>query len=149
MHELSIERTLDAPVAAVWRAWTEHLPEWWCPRPWTTEVHAMDLRPGGAFATTMRGPEGETHPGEGVFLEVTPERRVVFTNALAPGWRPQEDGIAMVGVFEFEPDGDRTRYRASARHCGTETRDRHEAMGFEGGWGAVAVQLEEVAKRLA
>jgi uncharacterized protein YndB with AHSA1/START domain len=149
MNELSIERLLDAPVAAVWRAWTEHLPEWWCPRPWTTELHELDLHPGGRFSTTMRGPAGESFTGESVILEVVPERRVVWTNALTPGWQPQDPGpVMMVATFAFEPDGERTRYRASARHWTAEARDAHSAMGFEGGWTAVATQLEEVARRL-
>lgn len=146
---LSIERVIDAPVAAVWRAWTEHLAEWWCPRPWTTELQELDLRAGGRFATVMRGPDGEEFGGESVFLDVVPERRVVFTNAIAPGWRPQSQPPLFIGVFEFEPDGDRTRYRASARHWREEDKSNHEAMGFEAGWGAVAAQLEEVARRLA
>ena len=148
--ELSIERVLEAPVAAVWRAWTDHLAEWWCPRPWTTEVRALEFRPGGRFDTVMRGPDGEEHAGEGVVLEVVPERRLVFTNALHRDWQPQSPApVAMVGVFEFSPDGDRTRYRAAARHWTAEACDAHAAMGFEEGWGAVAGQLEAVAQRVA
>jgi uncharacterized protein YndB with AHSA1/START domain len=149
MHELSIERTLDAPVAAVWRAWTEHLPDWWCPRPWRTELHVLELRPGGRFGTTMHGPDGEAFSGESVILAVVPEQLVVFTNALTADWQPQDaEPLAMVGRFAFAPDGHRTRYRASAAHWSADARDRHAAMGFEQGWGAVATQLEEVAKRL-
>lgn len=58
--DLVISRVLAAPRAAVWRAWTEPdlLRQWWCPRPWTTEVRAFELRAGGAFHTFMQGPEG-------------------------------------------------------------------------------------------
>jgi uncharacterized protein YndB with AHSA1/START domain len=61
-NDLIITRHVRAPRAALWRAWTdpELLKEWWCPKPWTTEVRAFDLRPGGAFYTFMRGP---AHPG--------------------------------------------------------------------------------------
>lgn len=149
-HELAIEQVLDAPVRTVWRAWTEHLEQWWCPLPWRTELHALELHPGGRFATTMLGPEGERHPGESVILEVVPERRVVFTNALLSGWQPQAGvPFSMVGVFEFTPEGSQTRYRAAARHWSAEDRDQHQAMGFEAGWTAVACQLEAVARRLA
>jgi uncharacterized protein YndB with AHSA1/START domain len=146
-YELSIERLIDAPVAAVWRAYTDHLAEWFCPRPWTVEVIAQELRPGGRSALIMRGPNGEESPAEGVYLEVVPERRVVFTDAFAAGWQPQ--GPFMVGTMEFTPEGDRTRYRAGARHWTAEARDQHAAMGFETGWSTVADQLEEVARRLA
>lgn len=146
-HELAIERLIDAPVQAVWRAFTDDLGEWWCPRPWTAEIVARELRPGGRSATVMRGPGGEEMPQGGVYLEVVPERRVVFTDAFAAGWMPH--GPFMVGFLEWTPEGDRTRYRAGARHWSAEARDRHAAMGFEAGRSAVAAQCEEVARRLA
>ncbi|MGC6400535.1 SRPBCC family protein [Sphingomonas sp. FW199] len=146
-NELSIERVLDAPVAALWRAYTHHLNEWFCPPPWRAEVVEMDLRPGGRSAITMYGPDGEVMPNDGIYLEVVPERRIVFTDALTTDWQPQ--GPFMVGGFEFEPDGERTRYRGWARHWTKEAKAQHEAMGFEAGWGKVAEQLEAVAKRIA
>ncbi|WP_426165565.1 SRPBCC domain-containing protein [Sandarakinorhabdus sp. DWP1-3-1] len=147
-HELSVSHHIAAPPAVVWRAFTEHLTEWWCPRPWTSEIRALEWRPGGAFDIAMKGPDGEGGGGAGVVLEVTPERRFVFTSALAPGWQPQED-FKMVGIFEFAPAADGgTDYRATARHWDEATKQTHEAMGFATGWGAVAVQLAEVAERL-
>lgn len=146
-RELIVERLMDAPIAAVWQAWDEHLTEWWCPKPWITQIIEMDKRPGGRSAMIMRGPNGEEAPQEGMFLEFTPAKRVVFTDALTQGWNPA--GPFMVGIMEFEPEDDKTRYRGIARHWTDEAYEQHKAMGFEAGWGAVAVQLEEVAKRLA
>ncbi|WP_442679142.1 SRPBCC domain-containing protein [Sphingomonas sp. ASY06-1R] len=54
-YALWIERVLDAPVAAVWQAWTEHLEEWWAPKPWTTRIIEQDLRAGGKSILDMRG----------------------------------------------------------------------------------------------
>lgn len=145
-NELAIERRIPAPVETVWRAWSDHLPKWWAPRPWTTELLGLDLWPGGRFATTMRGPNGEAMTGEGVILDVVPHERIVFTNAFAPGWIPQPQRLAFVGVFTFEADGDgATLYRAAARHWDEETAKMHAEMGFEGGWAMVAQQLEAVA----
>ena len=147
---LSLERTLDAPREAVWRAMTDHIAEWWCPRPWTTEVVALEWKSGGRFCLRMHGPEGEVHGGDGMLLEVAPRERIVFTNALGAGWTPQAaEPVMIVGVFELAdaPDG-RTAYRASARHWNTAETKRHEEMGFAQGWGICADQLEEVARRL-
>ena len=147
LHELAVERLIDAPAAAVWRAYTDHLGDWFCPAPWRAEVVAMDLRAGGRSAITMYGPDGEVMPNEGVYLEVIPERRIVFTDAFRSGWLPQ--GPFMVGFMEFTPEGSRTRYRGGARHWSSEALERHKAMGFETGWGKVAEQLEAVARRIA
>ena len=49
--DLEIVRVVAAPRAKVWRAWSDPdiLKQWWCPKPWVTEVRAFDFRPGGAF----------------------------------------------------------------------------------------------------
>lgn len=147
-HELVIERHFDVPPEACWTAWTDHLTEWWCPKPWTTEVIENDMRPGGACTFVMRGPGGEVSDMDGIYLEVSPPHRIVSTNALLKGWVPQKP--FMVGIFEFLPDGKGgTHYRASARHWDAETKAQHDAMGFQQGWGAVADQLLAVARRVA
>jgi len=145
----SIERHIAAPPSRVWEIMTKRITEWWCPKPWTTTVAELDWRPGGAFHLVMRGPDGEADcQGEesagGVLLDYQPGRRFVFTDALTADWTPQKP--FMVGVFEIEPDGDGTLYRATARHWTQEAMDEHRVMGFEQGWGAVAVQLAGLAE---
>lgn len=147
IHELSVTRLIDAPRDAVWRAWTERLTEWWCPKPWTTEIIEYDMRPGGRSAMVMRGPNGEESAMEGVFLEVIPAEKVVFSNAFTAGWVPQTP--FMVGIMTFADEDGKTRYTGTARHWDEETMRQHEAMGFTDGWGVVAEQLEAVAKDIA
>lgn len=147
IHDLTITRLIDAPREAVWRAYTDHLAEWWCPRPWSVEVIEQDMRPGGRSAMIMRGPNGEQAPQEGVYLEIVPLERIVFTDAFAGRWRPQ--GPFILGIMDFASEGTGTRYTATARHWTAEAKAQHEAMGFVEGWGKVAEQLEDVAKRIA
>lgn len=145
--ELAVERHFDVPPAAVWTAWTDHLTEWWCPRPWTTEIIANDMRAGGAASFVMHGPAGETSAMPGVYLEVTAPTRIVFTNAFTAGWIP--NAPFMTGVFTFEPRGSGTTYRAAARHWDEATCKQHEAMGFQTGWGLVTGQLSALAETAA
>lgn len=144
LHELAIERHIAAPVSHVYKVWMERLPEWWAPKPWTTQVIEMDARPGGRSAMTMVGPEGEISPVEGVFLEVTPEVRIVFTDAFRAGWIPHPP--FMTGIFAFAPDGQGTAYRAAARHWDEATMKSHADMGFETGWGMVADQFKALCE---
>ena len=143
-YELAVERRIAAAPERVWSVWTGRLPDWWAPKPWTTRVIDMDLRPGGRSAMVMSGPDGETPPMEGVFLEVTPARRIVLTDAFSVGWIPSP--AFMVSLFDFQPDGEGTLYRAAARHWDEATLKQHEAMGFAEGWGQVARQLAELAE---
>ena len=90
LHELCFSRLIAAPRHALWRCWTE--PEliklWFTPRPWTTPVVEVDVRPGGRSHMIFRGPDGEEFPNDGVYLEVVPPQRLVFTDAYVEAWRP-------------------------------------------------------------
>ena len=143
-HELSVERHIAASPGKVWEVMTERLTEWWCPKPWTTEIVEMDRRPGGRSAMIMHGPDGEAHAQEGIYLAYEPGRRFAFTDALTVDLMPQ--GPFMIGIFEIEPDGAGTRYSAKARHWTSDAMEQHRDMGFEAGWGAVADQLKALCE---
>jgi uncharacterized protein YndB with AHSA1/START domain len=149
-QDLVISRLLRAPRRAVWRAWSDPvlLKEWWCPRPWTTEVLAFELRAGGAFHTLMRGPDGGRSDNPGCFLDVVPQERLVFTSMLTAGWRPATPWLAMTAVVTMADEGEGTRYVATVMHPDRETRDRHAEMGFHEGWGTCITQLEAFAQQL-
>lgn len=144
---LTLVRELDAPAEKLFKAWTtaERLGEWFCPKPWTVSEAILDVRPGGSSMIVMQGPNGEVVPNRGVYLEVVPNRRLVFTDAYVRAWVPSEKPF-MTGIVEFEDiGGGRTRYTASAAHWTAEDMQAHADMGFEVGWGIVADQLGKVA----
>jgi uncharacterized protein YndB with AHSA1/START domain len=149
-RELVVARRLKASPAALFRCWTdpELIPRWFCPKPWRAEVVSMDVRPGGASRMIFHGPNGESFPNDGVYLDVAPNKKLVFTDAFAEGWRPAGQPL-FVGEVTFEDAGNgETLYIARARHWTDEATRQHVEMGFEQGWGIVAEQLEEVAQGL-
>ncbi|MGN5477073.1 SRPBCC family protein [Cupriavidus basilensis] len=149
--DLEISRVLKVPRNLVWKAWTDpnHLKEWWCPKPWTTEVLAFDLAPGGAFHTLMRGPDGGISDNPGVFLDVVPRSRIVWTSALVAQWRPADNPwLPMTAYITMDDEGDFTRYVAGVLHKDKASRDQHEEMGFFDGWGTCMTQLEAYAQSL-
>lgn len=146
--DLVLERVVDVPRELVWKAWTtpEHLLPWFCPRPWTTIDCEIDLRPGGIFRTVMRSPEGQEFPNVGCYLEVVPNERLIWTDALLPGYRPSPEPF-MTAVLTLEPSGAGTRYVATAIHRDEAGRKKHEEMGFHEGWGTVIDQLVDYVKK--
>lgn len=153
--DLVLERVVDLPPELVWRAWTEpeQLMPWFTPAPWRTVACEIDLRPGGAFRTTMRSPEDEDFPNVGCYLEVVPHRKLVWTDALEPGFRPsrKEPGrhcpFRFTAILLFLPHGRKgTKYTAIAMHKDGAARRRHEAMGFHEGWGTALDQLVAYAR---
>ena len=97
---------------------------------------------GGRCNFTMRGPDGQEDPNEGVYLEVVPGRRLTFTDAFSEGFVPKAGAPFMVATIELEPlAGGKTKYTATARHWTKETAEQHKQVGFFEGWGACADQL--------
>lgn len=153
-HELRTVYLLDAPRPTIWRCWTNPrlLEQWFHAEGWTTEVRALELRPGGPSHLVMHGPNGEVSDGVGVFLEVVPEQRLVFTNAYTPGWIPADQpsvGPFRTMIIEMFDDDPRTRYVVRALHWTEEARRQHEAMGFQQGWIETTRRLEAFARSLA
>jgi uncharacterized protein YndB with AHSA1/START domain len=149
-HELSLSRTINAPAEKIFRAWTtpELLVQWWAPLPYTTPNAVINAKPGGAFNTTMRGPEGEIYDNEGMFLDVVPNKRIVFTDAFREGWIPIGKPF-MTGYITFEDAGNgATNYVARALHWTIEDMQTHQDLGFEEGWGTAADQLEALLERM-
>lgn len=147
---LVLTRIIDAPPEKVYRCWTEPelLKQWFAPRPWSTPHAELDLRPGGSSLVVMRSPEGQEFPNPGVYLEVIPNRKLVFTDAYVKAWEPSKKPF-FTGIITFEDEGaGKTRYTARALHWTDEDREKHEKMGFHEGWGICANQLEEVARKL-
>ena len=149
-YELTLTRLLDAPADKLFRCWTtpELMKQWFAPKPYTTPVVETDLRPGGASKVVMRSPEGQDIPCPGQYLEVVPNRKLVFTDAFVGDWVPSGNAPFMVATISFEPEGNKTRYTAVARHWNEADLKKHEAMGFHKGWGICADQLEALAKTI-
>ena len=148
-RELVLTRLIDAPRAALYRCWTEPelLKRWFTPAPFTTTVAEVDVRPGGSSFIVMRGPDGVEYPNRGVYLDVVANERIVFTDAYTQAWSPAEKPF-FTGIITFADEDGKTRYTARARHWTKEDADAHAKMGFHEGWGAVADQLEALAKSL-
>lgn len=140
--DLVLEKVVDVTPEQLWKAWTdaEGLKNWFCPKPWGVSECRIDLRVGGEFYTLMKSPEGDTFPNHGCYLEIVPNRKLVWTDALLKDFRPSEGGF-MTAILELIPHEKGTLYRATAIHKNEEGRKQHEQMGFKEGWGIVLDQL--------
>lgn len=147
--DLTITRIIKAPRAAVWHAWTDpaSLEQWFVPKPAKLKVQQMDVRPGGAFTTLYSADGKEFGPfGNGCFLAVEPNGRLIFTDALQPGWRPAAEPF-MTAIITLSDHPEGTDYTAHVMHKSGADRTRHEEMGFYDGWGTVAGQLADLVEK--
>ena len=132
--DFAIERFIDAPVSLVWTALTtaEHVQAWYMPKAWGRVVRAeLDPRPGGVFSIDIATGDGGEFPNLGCFLDVQPERRLVWTSMLFPGYRPAVfDDIPITAIVTMESIGAGTRYVFTALHRNEADLATNMASGF-------------------
>lgn len=121
---LTIKRRLKAPPAKVFAAWTdpEKVKRWMGPG----EVKALsaecDARTGGRYRWIMQSPAGEVHDVSGVYREVIPNEKLVFTWA----WKSTPEHDSLVTVL-LKPDGDGTLLTLiHEQFFDEDARDRHQ-----------------------
>jgi len=136
---LTLKRRLKAPPTKVYGAWTEpdKLTKWFGPAGAETLEAETDARVGGRFHVLMRTADGELHGVSGIYREVVPDERLVFTWA----WRTTPDRESLVTVT-LKGDGDGTLLTLlHEQFFDEEARDRHN----EGWSGALDKLVELVA----
>jgi uncharacterized protein YndB with AHSA1/START domain len=133
-RNIVIERIVDAPPALVFRCWTDpkHMARWWGPQSFTNPVCELDVRIGGTWRIVMRGPEGTEYPCHGVYQEIVPAQRLVFTNiATDAAGKPVLDGLTTV---TFAEENGRTRMTVATSATALVEYARGYLEGMEMGW---------------
>src|ERR1700730_2375740 len=130
-RELVIAAVLDAPRRLVFEAATkpEHVKRWWGPRRTTMTACEIDLRPGGAWRYVLRDNEtGREDAWSGVYREIVPSERVVYTEGCA-GLLGHD--YLVTATFD-EKDG-KTTITSRLQYKSVEDRDGHVQSGMESG----------------
>jgi uncharacterized protein YndB with AHSA1/START domain len=139
-RELVIRRTFDAPRELVWKAFTEleRARQWWGPKDFTVPVLEMDMRPGGAWHAVMRSPDGKEYPQSGVYREIVPPERLVFTLI----WDDEGPDSEMLCTFTFAERGNKTEMTFRKGPFTSEKRRK----GEEEGWNECFDRLEALVE---
>src|SRR5258706_7231658 len=133
-REVVITRVFDAPRDLVFKAWTdpEHLARWWGPKEFTNPVCEADVRVGGAWRIVMRAPDGGEYPCGGVYREIVPPERLVFTNiAMDKDGNALLDGLTTV---TFAEQREKTKLTLQTRAKGLVPYAPQMLAGLEAGW---------------
>jgi uncharacterized protein YndB with AHSA1/START domain len=143
-NEIRITRIYDAPVEAVWDAWTdpEQTAQWWGPRGFTLTTHSKDLRPGGHWKYTMHGPDGVDYPNVTRYFEVEPQKKLVYDH----GGSDDRPPMFRVTVL-FSETGGKTRMDMTMSlptpEAADETRKFIKKAGGDATWDRLAEYLKK------
>lgn len=125
--KLNIKRSYNAPIDVVWQAWADPVRarEWWGPRGFKAPVVELDERVGGRWRAKMVGPDGTELWQHGVYREIIPKKRIVYTFI----W-DQEPNHEMLVTVNFSAKGDKTEIGFEQ----TGFKSDGEREGHKGGW---------------
>jgi uncharacterized protein YndB with AHSA1/START domain len=140
---LNLSRSYPVAPEKVWRAWTdpEALKKWWGPGPdQPVSAAELDVRVGGRFRIVFGGADGTAHECAGVYREVVPNRRLVFTWS----WpRTTPERVSLVTIeFKRLPDGTELDFRHE-QFFDEQARDDHKR-----GWTGLLDKLDGYLRSL-
>ncbi|HEV3009567.1 MAG TPA: SRPBCC domain-containing protein [Burkholderiales bacterium] len=134
---LSLSRHYPASPEKVWRAWTdaEAVKKWWGPGPGEpVSLAELDVRAGGRFRIVFGGADGKAHECAGVYREVVPNRKLVFTWTW-PNSTPERESLVTI-VFKAVEGGTQLDFRHE-QLFDEKVRDDHQR-----GWTGLLENLD-------
>jgi uncharacterized protein YndB with AHSA1/START domain len=141
-REIVLTRVFDAPRRLVFEAHSkpEHVKHWWGRRGSTLPVCDMDFRPGGAWRFVERGPDGQDYAFRGVYREIVPPERIVWTFE----FEGMPSHVAVETLTLVERDGKTTLTGRSV----FETREDRDGMLQSGMEAGAAETMDRLAEYL-
>lgn len=144
--KITVVRDFDAPVADVWRAWTERelLDQWWAPKPWRAETKKMDFSEGGHWVYAMVGPDNSKQWVQVDFHKIDPQKVFHATDFFI-----DENGLKnsalpeMKWKIEFIETGSGTRVKVELTFDREEDLHKIMEMGFQEGFTSALENLDQ------
>lgn len=135
-------RTLNAPRALVWEAWTnpKHIEKWWGWRDANVVVQKLDFHAGGTWRIQGQGKDGSVYTFVGTYKEIVKPEKIVNTF----GVEGMFDGSELVETHTFEDAGGKTLYKSVSQFDSLANRDGMLATGMEAGARESMDQLDEL-----
>jgi uncharacterized protein YndB with AHSA1/START domain len=145
--KLNVERTFDAPVELVWKAWTQSdlLDQWWAPKPWKANTMSMNFKEGGTWLYYMEGPDGARHYCKVEYKTIVPNKSFSGFDGFC-----DENGVAntelpgMDWKCVFKGEGDTTKVAIEVTFASEADLEKIVEMGFKEGLAAAHTNLDEL-----
>jgi len=145
--KLMVVREFDAPVAKVWKAWTDSriLDTWWAPKPWKANTKSMDFREGGVWLYWMQGPGGEKNYCRADFIKIVPNKSYEGDDAFCDeNGKVNNDFPVMHWKVDFMEAGKGTKVKIEITFKSEADMEKIMEMGFKEGFSAAHRNLDEV-----
>lgn len=146
-NEIRMTRLFDAPRELVFEAMSkpEHIRRWWgcLGEGYSVPVCEVDLRVGGRWRFVNQTPTGDTAAFNGVYREIAPPERIVFTEIFE-----MYPDVESVVTSTLADEGGKTRMTVTVWYPSLEVRDIVRQTGMEHGAGLSYDRLEDLVNEL-
>lgn len=144
---LIAERSFQAPLEKVWRAWTDStiLEQWWAPLPWKARTKSFSFTEGGAWHYFMEGPEGEKHWCMNTYLIITPLASFTAVDSFCDEQGAVDESLPTSHwEVQFDTEGDMTNITVTTTYANEKDLETVTNMGMKEGFNQGLDQLEEM-----
>lgn len=151
-RSILVSREFVAPVALLWRAYTEsvYLDQWWAPSPWRAETRRLNFSVGGHWLYAMIGPQQERHWGRMNYLAIEHHRRIEIEDVFCDEHGTVNTGLpASRGWITFAATSVGTRVDFEMHYRSEAELQKIVEMGFEQGITACLEQLAVLLTRMS
>lgn len=140
-QEIVLARVFDAPRDVVFDALTkpDALKRWFGPRDWAMKACEVDLQVGGTWRFALRGPDGADFGMRGVYQEIVPSERLVYSEAY-----DRDDWPDLLVTTDLVEEGGKTTLTSTVLHPSKAVRDANSHMEH-----GAAETYEKLAEYLA
>lgn len=143
---LIIRRTFDAPITAVYNAWTNAhaIAQWLAPEErYAITVYKMDVQPGGAYRIGMKLEEKNIeHIVGGIYEVIQPLEKLVFSWQ----WEQDKDNAGNTKVtVELKDAGGKTEMILTHERFSTEFASSEHTKGWNGCFDRLAGFVQNTA----
>ena len=144
-----VKKEFAAPVALVWRAWTDStmLDQWWGPKPWRAKTKMMDFREGGYWHYAMMGPDGEVLWGRADYISIAVEKNFAGRDSFC-----DEEGTINMEYpqsqwnTDFSSTSDTTIVQIETTFDSLESLEKNLEMGFKEGFTGSMENLDRLLR---
>lgn len=144
-----VKKEFAAPVALVWRAWTDStmLDQWWGPKPWRAKTKMMDFREGGYWHYAMMGPDGEVFWGRADYISIAVEKNFAGRDSFC-----DEEGTINMEYpqsqwnTDFSSTSDTTIVQIETTFDSLESLEKNLEMGFKEGFTGSMENLDRLLR---
>jgi uncharacterized protein YndB with AHSA1/START domain len=145
--QLIVNRSFNAPLEQVWKAWTDSaiLDQWWAPKPFQTITKHQDFREGGHWLYAMKGPDGVEHWCRENYVKIDDRQSIRSTDAFCDEEGNETNQLpSTVWVKSFSAHGQQTSVEIVCTYSSEEDMKTIVNMGFEEGFSMGMDNLDEL-----